>query len=763
MSTPRQSHLIGSVALVFSLLIPATARADGPLVGLVKDIQPGGQGSNPGFELTCCRRSSAVLNGVMYFPAITSANGGELWKTDGTSAGTVLVADILPGTGSSYPQQLVNVNGTLLFFATSAGAGRELWKSDGTAAGTVLVRDIWPGTASSIDFAEGTDTLVVGGVLYFVAGNSVNGYEMWRSDGTADGTFLLKDINPGVASGMVPPFITMSANPMANVNGTLFFAANDGVSGTELWSSDGTPGGTTRVGDIAPGVLSSMPSSLTEVDGVLLFMAYNGTVMSLWRSDGTTANTQEVKAVSMLTDCRATFGGQLYFAGLQAATGYELWRSDGTADGTIMLKDLIPGTGHSVPCRFTSVDDTLFFVAGSPGQGSELWKTDGTSVGTVLVKDINPGATSSDAGALPMLSVNGLLIFGANGGASGYELWKSDGTTTGTVMIHDFPAHGTPFILGVLGGHVLFAATDSDVGQELFKTLPTTSDFDGDGRSDVVVYRPSAGHWWINRSLRNFTTAVMVPWGLSTDLPAAADFDGDGKTDPTVFRPGPAGNSVWFVRQSGTNYSSGYAVQWGTEGDVPVPGYYNSDRFADVGVFRPSTGQWLVKNSSTGSMFAIEWGISTDVPVPADYDGDGRTDVAVYRPSTGQWLVKLSESDFVSVVVLQWGVQALNDVPVPADYDGDGKADPAVYRASTGHWLVARSTTSYVTPLVRLWGSTGDQPMPADFDGDGKIDFAIYRPSTGQWFFLSSRANYATYSVVPWGSQALGDVPIREK
>ena len=130
-----------------------------------------------------------------------------------------------------------------------------------------------------------------------------------------------------------------------------------------------------------------------------MFTANNGTLNELWRSDGTTANTQPLKNVAINAGCRIALGGVLYFAGAQTASNWELWKSDGTPDGTVLVKELISGTTPSNPCEFTAVDDTLFFSAMSPSQGPEFWKTDGTSAGTVLVKDINPGPNSSAVGA----------------------------------------------------------------------------------------------------------------------------------------------------------------------------------------------------------------------------------------------------------------------------------------------------------------------------------------------------------------------------
>ena len=265
-----------------------------------------------------------------------------------------------------------------------------------------------------------------------------------------------------------------------------------------------------------------------------------------------------------------------------------------------------------------------------------------------------------------------------------YDLWRTHSSGAGYERVTRYgrlPSAPNPFPLGVLGGSLLFAATNGNQGgHELWATVRALSDFDGDGRADAVVYRPNTGQWWIDRSLGNFSSWLMVPWGISTDVPVPADFDGDGKADPAVFRPdNGGGTSYWFIRRSSTDYADSYWVNWGIPGDIPVPGYYDTDRLADPAVFRPSTGQWFVNRSSTGyaDAIAIQWGVAGDIPVPADYDGDRRTDIAIYRPSTGQWFIKRSDSEFVTVAATQWG--AADDVPVPGAYFGE-PSGPTVFR-----------------------------------------------------------------------------------
>src|SRR5262249_45248093 len=136
--------------------------------------------------------------GTTFFTADDGVHGRELWKTDGTTTGTVLVQDIFPGSYGSYPDDLVMIGSTLFFTADDGVNGRELWKSDGTAAGTVLVKDIFPGPGGSLPLAPTVPNLTnVNGTLFFRANDGVTGGELWKSNGTAAGTVLVKDIRPG--------------------------------------------------------------------------------------------------------------------------------------------------------------------------------------------------------------------------------------------------------------------------------------------------------------------------------------------------------------------------------------------------------------------------------------------------------------------------------------------------------------------------------------------------------------------------------------
>lgn len=455
---------------------------------LLKDINPGAPNSDPHIMA-----KDAI--GFIYFYADDPTHGVELWKSNGTS--TKLVKDINPGVADGNPKSGILFNNLIYFVATDGVNGTELWSSDGTPAGTVMVKDINPGAASGCSQYSGL--YIYNGALYFYATNSTNGRELWKSDGTAAGTVMVKDIyiGSGNSNDSSPYFTTVGT--------TLFFVASDGpgttpgLHGDELWKTDGTAAGTVMVKDINTHTYmfhptGSSPRKLTDFNGTLIFDAQEYMDHEPWISDGTTAGTVMLKDInpgsmgvagagevgnSSLPDYFTVMGTSLYFSANYNPDGQELWKTDGTTAGTVMIKDIYTGgystpaegfKGHSsAPAELTVLGNKFYFSADN-GNGRELWKSSGTTAGTILFKETNPNPLVGGNPELLTL-VNDKIYFRANDGVNGVELWSTNGTTGGTTMVQDIQAGAAgsnPEQIFESGGKIFIVVTTAVYGTEIW-------------------------------------------------------------------------------------------------------------------------------------------------------------------------------------------------------------------------------------------------------------------------------------------------------
>jgi hypothetical protein len=271
-------------------------------------------------------------------------------------------------------------------------------------------------------------------------------------------------------------------------------------------------------------------------------------------------------------------------------------------------------------------------------------------------------------------------------------------------------------------------------------------DFDGDGKTDIGIFRPSVAEWWIQRSSTGNTFAAQ--FGAPTDKIVPADYTGDGKTDIAFWRPS---TGEWYVLRS--EDSSFYSVPFGAAGDIPAPADYDNDGKADTAVFRPSSGLWFIQRSTAGTLIQ-QFGANGDQPIAADYDGDGRADIGIYRTNVGEWWISRSTAGTIA-----FGFGNSTDGIVPGDYTGDGKADVAFWRPSTGEWFILRSEDSsyYSAPF----GSSGDLPTPGDYDGDGKFDIAVFRPASATWFVQRTSAGTLIQQFGTNGDQPVANAFVR--
>jgi ELWxxDGT repeat protein len=448
-------------------------KTDGTTNGtvLVKDIRPGRDNSRPGW-LT--HRG----DGTIFFTADDGANGLELWKSDGTTAGTVMVKDINPGGASSGAGGLVNVNGTIFFSANDGTNGVELWKSDGTEAGTVMVKNI----ATAAGVGSGVGHLINNnGVLFFRASNGTSGFELWKSDGTELGTVQVAELYNNNNDGM-------ANTPMTVMNGFVYFAGRSAIGATDVWRSDGSGPGTTLVKDLSSS--QSSPANLRTSGSRVYFTVSNAADVGLWSTDGTT--TTNVLAASTMG--WADVSGTLFFG-----SGTTLYSTTGGAPATVKTGLTL----NSILAQgWTGHNGTLYFgVNGGDGAGEELWKSNGTTPGTELVKDIEPGPLPSNPLALVPYGPGGAsgLIVGTFSGAGtiGAAIWKSDGTGPGTTLVKDIsPATDSsgPLLMTAFKQHVYFIASEpvhsgGGLVGELYRSDGTAA-----GTGNFVDIVPGPGH-----------------------------------------------------------------------------------------------------------------------------------------------------------------------------------------------------------------------------------------------------------------------------
>ncbi len=434
-------------------------------------------------------RFGPILNGKMLFSARTATAGNELWITDGTSTGTTMLKDIYPGSDSSSPYNMTLVGDKVYFRAYDATNGNELWVTDGTVNGTTLVKDIYPGSTNGYTNDSYPQAFYAFGSQVLFSAETALGQELWISDGTANGTTLVKDINT-VSTHSSPRFFT-------EFNGMVYFSANDGINGTELWVTNGTSNGTTLFKDINPGsssgnINSSEVSDLIVFKGKLFFEAYNAaTGYELWSSDGTANGTTLVKDIypgspSGNINYPIVLGDKLLFAATDGTNGYELWSSDGTPTGTTLLKDIYNGSSDGNPQYMTKIGDHVYFFASDSTTGYEPWKSDGTSNGTVRIADIRTGTNGSLVNSFcyggdcaRFRQYGETVIIFANDGVNGTEPWITGGSITGATLLSDVRPGSSDSVGGgfmspigfqsaVVGGKFLFAADNGQVGNEIW-------------------------------------------------------------------------------------------------------------------------------------------------------------------------------------------------------------------------------------------------------------------------------------------------------
>ena len=389
---------------------------------------------------------------------------GLLSFVNSNAQNPTLIKDISQGLSiqTDPPSGYTEFYGKVYFCATDSTHGRELWVTDGTSAGTNIVKDINTQSPNGVvpdgygcPYFGGVYTGKLNGELFFNGLDTTNGMALWKTDGTTNGTVLVKDISElGFYTSWQNATSYFHSEP---INNKLVFVSSDTVHGEELWVTDGTSAGTQLLKDIYQGQTSSDPSGFTLFNNKLYFVANDSTHgHELWATDGTTAGTQLVldiqiflgdtnfihfSSVSPSANELYVYNNELYFRAF-----WSLYKTDGTASGTVLLSDSTNNWAPKVRSQqtvntnphfyFTEMGGKLYFIGEDSTNNKELWTTNGTQVGTHLVKEINPTGSSLH-GELVSINNNKLIFYARPSSSSpNWELWESDGTANGTSMLH---------------------------------------------------------------------------------------------------------------------------------------------------------------------------------------------------------------------------------------------------------------------------------------------------------------------------------------
>ncbi|WP_421773143.1 T9SS type A sorting domain-containing protein [Gracilimonas sp.] len=508
---------------------------------VLKDINPG---SSDGYI-----EYITVVGDTMYFVADNQEDEGELYITDGTKEGTKKITDLAPD--GDYPdiEELTPLGNKVIFTAVTEEHSDEVYVSDGTSAGTYLLKDIYPGDYSS----DAEHFGVMNGKAYFPAEDgrypdADNGEELWVTDGTSSGTYLLKDLDPGqyLQYAWSDEETNYSSRPdhFFAHNGILYFSARHHEYGEELWATDGTADGTYMVKDIFPGLYEDSddiendgsPTSFTSINGTVLFNAESDSTYKkyLYTTDGTEEGTKKfLDEEVFITEEPVEFNGNWYFI-----SDTKLWKSDGTPEGTSVVIDMATDNyviedGSDLSPKIFKLNNQLYFFS-----TYVLWRTDGTKPGTE--KAVESIFNLFDYHHTDFAKVyNGRIYFAASDDGygqahvSGRELWMTDGTPEGTMYVANLrtgidrgePAGSDPKDLQVLNGKLYFTAEGDSLGREIWMTngIPQRyaqiedslrlAEFPNFGAT--IDFTEIEGSFTVNATLNTDTDNINLPDSLS--------------------------------------------------------------------------------------------------------------------------------------------------------------------------------------------------------------------------------------------------------
>ena len=602
-----------------------------------------------------------------------------------------------------------------VFFCSSAFSANKTWNGNG-ANGNWSTAANWVGSVAPV---AGDSLVFPATAAQFATTNDLSSF-VFSSLTIEGGNYTVGGGGLNLANGMTVNGGTQAFNTIITVGSSQTFTAapNSSVTYAFVFIASGFPNPFTLTldgaGNFAIGLITGTGNLTKNGLGAALVARSGNYTGAVTHNNGVLVIDANIPN-SPVTINAGTVGNPDFF-GLSGVGG------TGTIGATNVTAGVLSAGTLNSPTGILNINNGLTFTA----NGNYVCKISGTTAGAGGHDQLNvTGTVALNNARLVPLPFGGFqpLI------GDSFTILKNDGTDAIVGTFLNAPegavfggALNTAFRITYHGGD----------GNDVVITRVARSrfDYDGDGKSDVSVFRPSDGAWYLQQSTSGFYGTVF---GFGSDKIVPADYDGDNKTDIAVFRPS---NGYWYQLRSSDNTFS--ATLFGISEDIPVPNDFDGDGRADIAVFRPSNGTWYELRSLNNQFFAQQFGQSGDKPIIGDFDGDGMGDLAVYRG--GNWY--LFESSTNAFRGVQFGNPT--DKPISGDFDGDGKTDLAVVRTDSAqnvsNFYILRSSDNAFNGLT--FGIASDIPVVGDYDGDGKADIAVFRIANGTWYLNRSTAGF---------------------